>query len=406
MKEQLLERFLRYTAYHTTSDADGTTYPSTARQLRLLSDIASELAVIGCQDVAIDEYGYVTATIPASVGCQDEPVIGFLAHVDTSPDISGENVHPIVVENYDSATPLQLGVSDYYLTVEDFEELALFNGHTLITTDGTTLLGADDKAGVAAIVTAAQYLIENPSKKHGKIRLGFTPDEEIGRGVDHFSVKQFGANFAYTVDSGGEGCLEWENFNAASATVEITGRNFHPGYAKGKMVNALTIGCAINAALPAAECPEMTEGRQGFFHLHSMVGHTESATLKYIIRDHNRADFEARKALMASIVAAYDCAKVEIVDQYYNMGDIISSTPEIVERARLAIIAAGAEPIITAIRGGTDGARLSYMGLLCPNIFTGGMNPHSRFEYASLDSMLKATHTIIFCSMPDASVSK
>lgn len=395
MKERLLERFLRYTLYDTESEYDSDTYPSTAKQLLLLNDLVAELIDVGCTDVEIDSYGYVTAAIAASAGCQAAPTIGFLAHVDTSPDMAGKGVKAQVIENFDPSTPLRLGTSDYYLTTENSPELALFKSHTLITTDGTTLLGADDKAGIAAIVTAAEFLVSNPDIKHGRIKIGFTPDEEIGRGVDFFDVAKFGAHFAYTIDSGGEGCLEWENFNAASAVINVTGRNFHPGYAKGKMVNSLKIGMDILSNIPQDECPEKTEGRQGFFHLNSIEGDVEHTKIELIIRDHDKAKFNARKALLCAIVAKYSDADVEIKDSYYNMGDILGGSPEITNRAKQAIIEAGAVPIIAPIRGGTDGARLTYMGLKCPNIFTGGMNPHSRFEYASLDSMLKATHTII-----------
>lgn len=400
MRDRLLERFLRYVGYDTTSDPTSDSYPSTARQLRLLSDLTAELATIGCTDVGIDEWGYVTATIEASAGCEGEPTIGLFAHVDTSPDMSGTDVKAQVHDNYDPSRELKLN-EQYSLDVDRFEELRMFAGHTLITTDGTTLLGADDKAGVAEVVTAAEWLIGNPDVRHGRVRICFTPDEEIGRGVDHFDVTAFGADFAYTIDSGVEGSLEWENFNAAGAVVEIRGRNFHPGYAKDRMINALQVAINIHIMLPVWERPERTEGRAGFFHLHSMGGDVEHARMEYLIRDHDREEFERKKSRLTGLVKEVNAkygeqvAMLTVTDQYYNMGDVVARTPNIVERARAAIVESGLTPRVEAIRGGTDGARLSWMGLPCPNIFTGGMNPHSRFEYASLDSMEKAVHTII-----------
>ncbi len=394
MKEQLLKRFVRYTKYNSTSAYGSSKYPSTDAQLVLLKALAEELTAIGCTEVEMDNYGYVTATIEASEGCGELPTIGFLAHVDTSPEMSGEGVAVQIVENYDSSVPLRLGESEHYLSKEDFEELALFDGHTLLTADGTTLLGADDKAGVAEIMTAANYLISNGQVKHCKVRIAFTPDEEIGRGVDFFDVQKFGADFAYTIDSGGEGCLEYENFNAARAVVSATGRNIHPGYAKGKMVNALQTIMSMHNELPVDERPETTEDREGFFHLMELRGGVESARAEYIIREHDSAKFEQRKTFMQESAAKFGVS-VEIRDEYLNMRSVVEPRFEIVQRAIDAIEEAGAVPLITPIRGGTDGARLSYMGLPCPNIFTGGMNPHSRFEYASLDSMLKAVHTII-----------
>lgn len=400
MKDRLLERFLRYVLYDTTSDPASDSYPSTACQLRLLNDLTAELAQIGCTDVGIDEWGYVTATVEASAGCENEPTIGLFAHVDTSPDMSGTEVKAQVHDNYNPSLELKLN-EQYSLDVQKFPELRMFAGHTLITTDGTTLLGADDKAGVAQIMTAAEWLIENPDVRHGRVRICFTPDEEIGRGVDHFDVAAFGADFAYTIDSGVEGSMEWENFNAAGATVEIFGRNFHPGYAKDRMINALQVAINIHIMLPIWERPEKTDGMAGFFHLHAMSGDVEHARMEYLIRDHDRQEFERKKSRLAELVkdvnekCGEQVARLTVADQYYNMGDVIARTPEVVERARTAIVGAGLTPRVEPIRGGTDGARLSWMGLPCPNIFTGGMNPHSRFEYASLDSMEKAVHTII-----------
>lgn len=394
MKNKLRERFLRYTTYHTTSAYDAATYPSTECQWELLRALVEELNEIGCTEVEIDKYGYVTATIEATAGCENEPVIGLLAHVDTSPDVSGENVRAQVVENFDPSVPLPLGGSGLVLDREEFAELDFFKGHTIITTDGTTLLGADDKAGIAAIITAAEHLIEHPEIHHARIRLGFTPDEEVGRGVDHFDVAKFGAHYAYTIDSGGEGCLEYENFNAARVRAKATGRNIHPGYAKDKMVNALQAIIELHNALPAADRPEKTEGREGFFHLIKLSGTVEEAESEYIIRDHDDQTFERRKSLIVSAAQRLNI-QLDIRDEYRNMRAVIEPKMEIVNRAIDAIRKAGATEIITPIRGGTDGARLSYMGLPCPNLFTGGMNPHSRYEYASLDSMLRATHTIL-----------
>lgn len=394
MRDQLLRRFIRYVRQDTTSNSDSAKFPSTDSQLLLLKSLADELSYIGCTEVEMDNYGYVTATIEASTGCDGEPTIGLLAHVDTSEEMSGENVNVQIVENYDSSKPLQLGDGEYYLTREDFVELPLFDGHTLLTSDGTTLLGADDKAGVAEIVTAAHYIIEHEEIKHCRIRIAFTADEEIGRGVNHFDVEKFGADFAYTIDSGGEGCIEYENFNAARAIVKAKGRNFHPGYAKGKMTSALQTVIAVHNELPTDERPETTEHREGFFHLMELGGGVESAKAEYLIREHDTVKFQERKELLEKAAEKHN-AQLEIRDEYLNMRPIIELNMKIVERAVRAIEKSGATPLITPIRGGTDGARLSYMGLPCPNIFTGGMNPHSRFEYASLDSMLKAVHTII-----------
>lgn len=395
MKSSVKERFLRYVAIETTSDPASMEYPSTQCQFDLLHILRDELATIGCTDVGIDKWGYLTATIKSTPGCEGEPVIGLLAHVDTSPDMSGCNVKPQIIDNYDPSRPIKLGSSGFELNTTDFEELSLFAGQTLITTDGTTLLGADDKAGVAEIMASAEYLISHPEIPHGKIRIGFTPDEEIGHGVDHFDVEGFGADFAYTVDSGLEGSMEYENFNAAKAVITIVGKNIHPGYAKDRMVNALDVACLIHSMTPAYARPQNTEDREGFLHLHTMCGTVEQATMEYIIRDHDREQFERKKELIVKIVATQPSASVVIEDQYYNMYEVLCNHPSVIDRAEEAIRLSGIEPRITPIRGGTDGARLSFMGLPCPNIFTGGMNPHSRLEYVSVEAMERAVQVII-----------
>lgn len=396
---ELKERFLKYVSFDTQSDEKSNTFPSTDKQLVLLNYLVEEMKSMGLTEVEIDENGYAMGSIPASVGYENVPVIGFVSHVDTSPDMSGANIKPQIIENYDGKD-ISLN-PNLKMTVKDFPELEFYKGHTLITTDGTTLLGADDKAGVAEIMTAADYLINNPEVKHGKIRIGFTPDEEIGRGVDYFNVEKFGAKFAYTMDGSMEGELEYENFNAASAVIDIQGRNIHPGYAKDKMVNALEVACEINAILPQEQKPEFTEGYDGFFHLIAMNGSVENATMTYIIRDHSMDKFEAKKNYITKIVALlsdkYGEGRINLTlkDQYYNMREKVEPHPELIEKAFKAMEKAGVKPIIKPIRGGTDGSRLSYMGLPCPNIFTGGMNFHGKFEYCSLTTMRKAVNTII-----------
>ncbi len=395
----LLDRFLTYVSFDTQSDPASETFPSTAKQLALLNHLFGEMVELGLEDVDIDPNGYVTGSIPATPGCENKPVIGFIAHADTSPDMSGANVKPHIIENYDGEE-IHLN-ENITMRVSDFPELALFKGDTLITTDGTTLLGADDKAGIAEIMTAAEFLMQHPEIPHGKIRIGFTPDEEIGRGVDFFDVESFGARFAYTVDGGFEGELEYENFNAASVKIEIQGRNIHPGYAKDKMINALAVATEIESLLPPAERPEHTEGYEGFFHLTAINGTVERASMEYIIRDHSREIFEKRKEKMRLIVGEINArygenvVSIEMKDQYYNMREMVEPHPEVIRKAEKAMIEAGVEPIIRPIRGGTDGSRLSYMGLPCPNLFTGGMNFHGKFEYASLDTMKKAVNTIV-----------
>jgi tripeptide aminopeptidase len=395
----LKERFLKYVAINTRSDENSESFPSTAVQWDLLNALVEEMKLLGLEDVTIDKYGYAMGTIPATKGKEGAPVIGFLAHVDTAPDMSGENVRPHIIECYDGKD-ITLN-NALTMRVADFPELSKFVGHTLIHTDGTTLLGADDKAGVAEIMTAAEYLMAHPEIEHGKIRIGFTPDEEIGRGVDFFDVKAFGADFAYTMDGGYEGELEYENFNAASAKIAIQGRNVHPGYAKNKMINAIEVACELNNLIPAVERPQFTEGYEGFYHCVGFNGTVENATISYIIRDHNFEKFEKKKAWMYDTVGMLNnkygqgVLTLTLKDQYYNMRKMVEPHPQVIDNALAAMREADVEPIVRPIRGGTDGARLSFMGLPCPNIFAGGMNFHGKFEYCSLNSMEKAVKVII-----------
>ena len=396
---ELKERFLKYVAVNTQSDENSETFPSTAGQWDLLNMLVEEMKLLGLEDVSIDKYGYAMGTIPATPGKENAPVIGFLAHVDTSPDMSGKDVRPRVIENYDGGD-IMLNPS-LTMTVADFPELTRFVGHTLIHTDGTTLLGADDKAGVAEIMTAAEYLLSHPEIEHGKIRIGFTPDEEIGRGVDFFDVKAFGADFAYTMDGSAEGELEYENFNAASAKIAIQGRNVHPGYAKGKMINALEVACELNSMIPATERPQYTQEYEGFYHLVGLSGSVEAANISYIIRDHDSELFEAKKVWMWDVVGMLNkkyggnVLTLTLKDQYYNMRKMVEPHPQVIENAKQAMLDADVTPTVRPIRGGTDGARLSFMGLPCPNIFAGGMNFHGKFEYCSLNTMEKAVQVII-----------
>ncbi|MBQ7952460.1 MAG: peptidase T [Alistipes sp.] len=395
----LKERFLKYVAINTRSDENSESFPSTAVQWDLLNALVEEMKLLGLEDVTIDKYGYAMGTIPATPGKENAPVIGFLAHVDTAPDMSGENVRPRIIESYDGEDIVLNNTLT--MKVADFPELKRFIGHTLIHTDGTTLLGADDKAGVAEIMTAAEYLMAHPEVEHGKIRIGFTPDEEIGRGVDFFDVKSFGADFAYTMDGGYEGELEYENFNAASAKIAIQGRNVHPGYAKNKMINAIEVACELNSLVPAVERPQFTEGYEGFYHCVGFNGTVENATISYIIRDHDADLFEKKKVWMHNIVGILNnkygegVLTLTLKDQYYNMRKMVEPHPQVIENALKAMHDADVEPIVRPIRGGTDGARLSFMGLPCPNIFAGGMNFHGKFEYCSLNSMEKAVKVII-----------
>ena len=395
----LKDRFLKYVSFDTQSDESSTSFPSTDKQLVLLRYLKEELETFGLKEVTMDEYGYVMATLPASKGYENVPTIGFISHVDTAPDMSGANVKPHIVENY-NGRDIMLG-NDCWLKVEEFPELSFFKGHTLIHTDGTTLLGADDKAGVAEIVTAMERPVAHPEMPHGKIRVGFTPDEEIGRGVDYFDVKKFAADFAYTMDGGMEGELEYENFNAAGAKIAISGRNVHPGMAKNKMINAIDIACELNGLLPASERPQFTEHYEGFFHCVGIKGSVEEAENNYIISDRATEKYEHKKQLMWDVVNFLQRKYGEKVlshtlkDQYYNMRKMVEPHPQVIEKAKRAMIEAGVKPQVKPIRGGTDGSRLSFMGLPCPNIFTGGMNFHGRYEYASLTTMQRAMNTII-----------
>ncbi|MBP3440941.1 MAG: peptidase T [Tidjanibacter sp.] len=396
---ELKDRFLKYVGFDTQSDENSITFPSTDKQLLLLTALKEEMEAMGMTEVTMDEHGYVMGSIEASEGYENCPVIGFLSHVDTSPDMSGAAIKPQIIQNYNGE---DIALSEEVtMKVSDFPELKFFEGHTLITTDGTTLLGADDKAGVAEIMTAAEYLLNNPEVKHGKIRIGFTPDEEIGRGVDYFNVEAFGAKFAYTVDGGMEGELEYENFNAASAKLTINGRNIHPGSAKDKMINAIQLAMEVNSLLPVPMRPEHTEGYEGFFHLVGIKGEVEFAEMSYIIRDHDREKFEQKKELISKAVEFVNArhggeyVTLLLKDQYYNMREMVEPHPEIIQKAMQAMEQAGVTPIVKPIRGGTDGSRLSYMGLPCPNLFTGGMNFHGKYEYVSLDSMYREVHTIL-----------
>ena len=400
--EQILDRFLRYVAVDTQSNEDSESQPSTPKQLNLLKLLCKELTDLGVE-ATLDEYGYVMGRIPGNLpaGAPEVPAIGFIAHVDTAPDASGENVKPQIIKNYDGSDIPLKGVPGLVLKTSEFPELLAHKGETIITTDGTTLLGADDKAGVAEIMDAVQYIMAHPEFKHGPVRIGFTPDEEIGRGVVKFDVARFDAKYAYTMDGGEAGELEFENFNAASAKLHIQGCNVHPGYAKGKMRNAILIGQELNSMLPVMARPENTEGYEGFFHLISFKGTVEEADFAYIIRDHDRAKFEARKEMMTKVAdfinAKYGAGTVELVlkDQYYNMREQVEPHYRIVEIAKKAIKDAGVEPKVQPIRGGTDGANLSFRGLPCPNIFAGGLNFHGKFEWVPLESMEKASKVIL-----------
>ena len=396
--EKLLDKFLRYVAVDTMSDPESETQPSSAKQLDLLRILRDELEAMGIK-AELDEFGYVMATIPSNVD-KEVPAIGFIAHVDTSPDASGKDVKPQIIENYQGGDIMLNAEKDIVLKVSDFPEMQNYIGKTLITTDGTTLLGADDKGGVAAIMYAAQYLMEHPEVKHGDIKIGFTPDEEVGRGVVKFDVKKFGAQYAYTIDGGEIGELEYENFNAAGAKIRIQGANIHPGYAKDKMVNSMQIAMELNAMLPVNQRPEFTCGYEGFFLLTEIKGTVEETSMQYIIRDHDRAKFEEKKELLKSVVEYLNkkhnnAVTLEMKDQYYNMRQEVEPHYFIVEKAIKAIEMAGIKPKVQPIRGGTDGANLSFMGLPCPNIFAGGHNFHGKYEYVPLESMEKASEVIL-----------
>ena len=397
--EKILDRFLRYVSVDTQSDENSESQPSSAKQLDLLRMLRDELTAMGVE-ATLDEYGYVMATLPSNID-RKVPAVGFIAHVDTSPDASGANVRPQIIENYDGGDIALKGVPGLFLKPSEFPELLAHKGETIITTDGTTLLGADDKAGVAEIMNAVQYMVEHPEFKHGEIRIGFTPDEEIGRGVVKFDVKKFGAEYAYTMDGGEVGELEFENFNAASAKIHIQGRNVHPGYAKGKMKNAILIGMELNSLLPVQQRPEFTEGYEGFFHIISFKGSVEEADFGYIIRDHDRAKFEEKKEVIGKCVAFINekygegTASLDVKDQYYNMRQQVEPYYFIVEKAVKAMEMEGIEARIQPIRGGTDGANLSFKGLPCPNIFAGGLNFHGKMEFAPLESIEKASRVVL-----------
>ena len=398
--EKILDRFLRYVAVDTQSDPESESQPSAAKELDLLRMLKDELVAMGVE-ATLDEHGYVMGRIPSNCGKEDVPAVGFIAHADTAPDAAGAGIKPQIIENYDGGEIPLKGVPGLSLKPDEFPEMKDYVGQTLITTDGTTLLGADDKAGIAEIMDAVQYIVEHPEFKHGDIMIGFTPDEEIGRGVVKFDVAKFGAKYAYTLDGGAVGELEYENFNAAGATVTIQGRNVHPGTAKGKMKNAILIGMELNSLLPMDQKPEYTCGYEGFFHLISFKGEVESATFSYIIRDHDMDLYEQKKAYMQKCVDFINekygegTATVEIRHQYYNMRKEVEPHYHIVEKAMKAMEMEGITPKIQPIRGGTDGANLSFMGLPCPNIFAGGHNFHGKMEYVPLESMEKASKVIL-----------
>lgn len=397
MKETLIERLVRYAKIDTQSDASSKNCPSTEGQWDLLHELQKELANVGLEEITLDENGYLFATLPANTD-KDIPTIGFLAHVDTATDYTGKNVKPQRIDSYDGQD-ITLN-EQTIMTVQDFPELKNYVGHTLLTTDGTTLLGADDKAGIAIIMTAMEYFIQHPEVKHGKIRVAFTPDEEIGRGPHKFDVEKFGAKFAYTMDGGPLGELQFESFNAAGAKVITNGKSVHPGSAKDKMVNSITMATKFQSHMPIDAVPEKTDGYEGFIHLMNITGDTEKTELSYIIRDHNREKFEAKKQLFIDtaekIKAEYgeNAITVELNDQYYNMGEKITPVMEIVNVAKDVMIALDIEPLIIPVRGGTDGSQLSYMGMPTPNVFTGGENYHGKYEFISVDVMEKSTEVV------------
>ncbi len=397
--EKILDRFLRYVSVDTQSDEESQSQPSAAREWDLLRMLRDELEALGV-DVTLDEYGYVMASIPSNTGMK-LPSLGFIAHVDTAPDASGAGVKPQIIRGYDGTAIALSGVPGLELDPAEFPEMLNYIGQTLITTDGTTLLGADDKAGVAEIMDAVQYIVGHPEFKHGEIKIGFTPDEEIGRGVVKFDVSRFGADYAYTMDGGELGELEFENFNAASAKIHIQGCNVHPGSAKGKMRNAILIGQEFGSLLPVQQRPEYTEGYEGFYHIVSFKGSVESADMAYIIRDHDRSRFEAKKDFILRAAEFINgkygdgTATVELKDQYYNMRSQVEPHYHIIEKAVKAMEMAGIKPRIQPIRGGTDGANLSFKGLPCPNIFAGGLNFHGKMEFVPLESMEKASQVIL-----------
>ncbi len=409
--QNLLNRFLDYARFDTSPDEGNSDSPSSIRQMLFAERLAHELEQTGLSDVTLDGNGYIMATLPANIRTR-RPVVGFIAHMDTSPEAPSGNVNPLVHRDYDGGDIILNSDPEVILSPLDFPELAGYRGQTIITSDGRTLLGADDKAGIAEIVTAMEYLVAHPELKHGTIKIAFTPDEEIGRGADHFDVKAFGADHAFTLDGGGIGELEYENFNAAAATVTIKGRSVHPGTAKDTMINSIMLACELDALLPGKERPEQTTGYEGFFHLYDIRGSVEETVMKYIIRDHDPVRFSDRKKILND--AAGEIRKrytgvvvtVGLRDQYFNMKEIIEANYHIVEEAIRAYRKAGIEPVIKPVRGGTDGSRLSFMGLPCPNLFTGGHNYHGRFEYIPLQSMEKAVEVIVNICLSDNNTTK
>ncbi len=397
--QQLIDRFISYVKIDTQSDPNSETTPSTEKQWNLAHKLVAELEAIGMQDVSIDDNAYIMATLPSNI-TQKVPVIGFISHFDTTPDFSGTDVNPQIIRDYDGKDIILNKEGNIILSPDYFEDLLQYKGQTLITTDGTTLLGADDKAGITEIMTAMEYLLQHPEIKHGTIRVGFTPDEEIGRGAHKFDVAKFGAAWAYTMDGSQIGELEYENFNAAGAKVSITGKSVHPGYAKGKMVNALGIANEFLGRLPKNETPERTSNREGFFHVYELHGEIEKANIELIIRDHDHGIFLKRKELLREVTDQLnkdynDCIELEIADQYFNMREKIEPVMHIVDIAKKAMEQVGVSPIIKPIRGGTDGSQLSFMGLPCPNIFAGGHNFHGKYEYVPVESMQKAVEVIV-----------
>lgn len=399
MMSKLIDRFLQYVKHETTSDESSTLVPSTSNQLEFAKILGRELEEIGLSDISVDEKGYVMATLPSNTE-NKAPIIGFIAHMDTSPDMSGKNVKPKIISNYNGEDIVLNDEENIIMSTKDFPDLKDYVGHDLVTTDGTTLLGADNKAGIAEIITAVEYLIQNPNIPHGTVKIGFTPDEEIGRGADCFDVEKFGADFAYTVDGGPIGELEYENFNAATAKISIQGRNVHPGTAKNKMINSILIANELNSMLPIDERPEYTEGYEGFYHLMAFNGSVEKTEIAYIIRDHSMEKFEIKKEILKRAVEFLnhkygDIITLEISDSYYNMKEKIEPVMFVIDIAKKAMEDLDIKPLIKPIRGGTDGARLSYMGLPCPNLFTGGHNYHGKFEYIPIFAMEKSVETIL-----------
>lgn len=392
--EKVIELFLEYVQIDTESAEESTTMPSTMKQHDLAALLEKQLREMGAAEIVYDkEHCYVYASIPATVGCEDAPVIGFIAHMDTSPAVTGAGVKPRIIENYDGRDIVLSEEKQVVMRVADFPELASCQGKRLIVTDGTTLLGADDKAGVAEIMAMASYLLQHPEIAHGKVRIGFTPDEEVGAGADHFNVELFGADYAYTVDGGPLGEMEFENFNAAGAKVYVHGRSVHPGSAKDKMRNAILMAQEFQSMLPVAENPMYTCGYEGFYHLDTLHGNVEEAVAEYIIRDHDRVKFEKKKELFLRIAGYLNekygagTFEIDMKDSYYNMREVIEKNMFIIEQAKEAMAQLDVEPIVSPIRGGTDGARLSFMGLPCPNLCTGGRNAHGKYEYACIDDM-------------------